>query len=209
MVASAPGTDFDGKPVEAAGRNFYLGGSPATYCPQSVVAFCPPGNVTAFSGGSLVSSIIPLLPPMRILCTCSPPRTASYAVARLLYLYPLLIIIIVRLSKYQVANSYTSIRLAMLVLHRLIRSVTPLARSLEDSISRGVRPHHSQAILFSLVRRFCTGAGKLTRSLRKLQVSAQTARNSLSWPRTTRDLALGNIFRGSMRCCVPVATITL
>lgn len=53
LVASAPGTEFDGETVEAAGRNFFLGGSPATYCPTSVGPNCPPGNVTAFAGSSL------------------------------------------------------------------------------------------------------------------------------------------------------------
>jgi hypothetical protein len=43
--ASLPGNALDGLPVNAAGEGFFLGGSPATYCPTVVGAACP--NVTA------------------------------------------------------------------------------------------------------------------------------------------------------------------
>ena len=43
--ASLPGNALDGLPVNAAGEGFFLGGSPATYCPTVVGVACP--NVTA------------------------------------------------------------------------------------------------------------------------------------------------------------------
>lgn len=48
-------------PMQARGQNFYLGGSPATYCPQAPVTECPSGLDTVFAGlGALVR--LPLLP---------------------------------------------------------------------------------------------------------------------------------------------------
>lgn len=42
--------------MQARGQNFYLGGSPATYCPQPPVTECPAGLATIFAGlGGLVS----------------------------------------------------------------------------------------------------------------------------------------------------------
>jgi hypothetical protein len=42
-------------PMQARGQNFYLGGSPATYCPQPPVTECPSGLDTVFAGlGALV-----------------------------------------------------------------------------------------------------------------------------------------------------------
>jgi hypothetical protein len=42
-------------PMQARGQNFYLGGSPATYCPQPPVMDCPSGLDTVFAGlGALV-----------------------------------------------------------------------------------------------------------------------------------------------------------
>jgi hypothetical protein len=43
--ASLPGNALDGLPVNAAGEAFFLGGSPATYCPTVVGVACP--NATA------------------------------------------------------------------------------------------------------------------------------------------------------------------
>jgi hypothetical protein len=42
-------------PMQARGFNFYLGGSPAVYCPQPPVTSCPSGETTIFNGlGGLV-----------------------------------------------------------------------------------------------------------------------------------------------------------
>jgi hypothetical protein len=38
-------------PIQARGLHFWVGGEPATYCPSVVEPHCPPGKVTAFSGG--------------------------------------------------------------------------------------------------------------------------------------------------------------
>lgn len=39
--------EIDGKSMEARGYGFWLGGEPATYCPENVGDVCPPGNETA------------------------------------------------------------------------------------------------------------------------------------------------------------------
>lgn len=56
--AAFPGGER-GPPIQARGSRFYLGGEPATYCPPQVGSDCPPGKVTAFSGGGygLVCSV--------------------------------------------------------------------------------------------------------------------------------------------------------
>ncbi|KAN0085582.1 hypothetical protein V8E54_002049 [Elaphomyces granulatus] len=44
-------------PIQARGLRFWLGGEPATYCPPVVEPHCPPGKVTAFSGGGYGLSV--------------------------------------------------------------------------------------------------------------------------------------------------------
>ena len=58
VTARHPGREHvDKLPMQAAGRAFWLGGSPATYCPEIVGDNCPPGNATVILGlNSLVSS---------------------------------------------------------------------------------------------------------------------------------------------------------
>jgi len=49
--ASDPGYhEIDHQPIQAAGRSFWVGGQPSTYCPTVVIS-CPPGNITVFGGG--------------------------------------------------------------------------------------------------------------------------------------------------------------
>jgi hypothetical protein len=49
LTVYQPGSPLDGEVVNAVGEAFYLGGSPATYCPTTVQE-CPPGNQTIFAG---------------------------------------------------------------------------------------------------------------------------------------------------------------
>lgn len=57
VIASRPDAPFHLLPLNAAGFNFTLGGSPAIYCPN-VPMECPAGNVTAFYGsGTMVSDM--------------------------------------------------------------------------------------------------------------------------------------------------------
>jgi len=50
FAASLPGSPLDGQVINAAGNLFYLGlSSPATYCPSTVVANCPPVTGTVAS----------------------------------------------------------------------------------------------------------------------------------------------------------------
>jgi len=58
-TASLPGSNLDGLPVNAAGRFFWLGGSPASYCP-TVVPHCPVVTQTVIAddfGGLAVSKL--------------------------------------------------------------------------------------------------------------------------------------------------------
>jgi hypothetical protein len=45
-----PGSPLNGQIVNAAAEAFYLGGSPATYCPLTNQTLCPVGNQTIFAG---------------------------------------------------------------------------------------------------------------------------------------------------------------
>jgi len=45
--------------MNAAGESFYLGGATESYCPDSVVADCPPGNETAFLGLGALDTEVP------------------------------------------------------------------------------------------------------------------------------------------------------
>ena len=38
--------EIDGKSIEARGYGFWLGGEPATYCPENIGDKCPPGKET-------------------------------------------------------------------------------------------------------------------------------------------------------------------
>lgn len=53
LVAHAPGTPLDGKPVNANGLAFWIGKSTQSYCPESVLppGACPPGNQTVVAIG--------------------------------------------------------------------------------------------------------------------------------------------------------------
>jgi hypothetical protein len=56
VMSARSGSPVHLLPMQARGSNFYLGGSPATYCPQPPVTSCPAGLDTIFGGlGSLVS----------------------------------------------------------------------------------------------------------------------------------------------------------
>ncbi|KAL1953326.1 hypothetical protein VTO42DRAFT_3006 [Malbranchea cinnamomea] len=46
-------------PVQAAGQKFWLGGYPATYCPEQVGDACPPGNKTVITGLSYLDVLVP------------------------------------------------------------------------------------------------------------------------------------------------------
>ncbi|PGH10542.1 hypothetical protein AJ80_07488 [Polytolypa hystricis UAMH7299] len=46
-------------PMQAAGRHFWLGGKPSTYCPVQVGDNCPPGNHTVISGLTSLSVLVP------------------------------------------------------------------------------------------------------------------------------------------------------
>ena len=54
-----PGFEVVHQYWQAAGERFYLGGSPATYCPDSVEETndCPPGNATVFTGSGFLVRI--------------------------------------------------------------------------------------------------------------------------------------------------------
>ena len=55
VISARSGSPIHLMPLNAAGQNFYLGGSAATYCPLTNQTQCPPGQVTAFLGlGALV-----------------------------------------------------------------------------------------------------------------------------------------------------------
>jgi hypothetical protein len=45
-------------PIQARGLRFWLGGEPATYCPQPPVVHCPPGKVTALGVGNSRSGLV-------------------------------------------------------------------------------------------------------------------------------------------------------
>jgi hypothetical protein len=49
--ASLPGNAFDGQPINAAGEAFWIGGSPATYCPTEVNPNCPNVTGTVLAAG--------------------------------------------------------------------------------------------------------------------------------------------------------------
>ncbi len=51
VKAFLPGNTFDGKAINAAGEAFYIGGSPATYCPTEVIPNCPNVTGTVFAAG--------------------------------------------------------------------------------------------------------------------------------------------------------------
>ncbi|MCJ1236353.1 hypothetical protein MMC14_004334 [Varicellaria rhodocarpa] len=54
ILASAPGTIFDLKPIQAAGQSFIVGPSIASsYCPLQQQSACPAGTTTSFAGDSL------------------------------------------------------------------------------------------------------------------------------------------------------------
>lgn len=56
VLSTRSGSPIHLRSMQARGGNFYLGGSPTTYCPQPPVPNCPSGLATIFSGlGSLVS----------------------------------------------------------------------------------------------------------------------------------------------------------
>ena len=63
IKASLPGSTLDGLPVNAAGQAFWLGGSPASYCP-TVVPHCPNVTETIFAGGltELFVSVFSIVP---------------------------------------------------------------------------------------------------------------------------------------------------
>lgn len=59
LTVYQPGSPLDGQAVNAAGEAFYLGGSPATYCPLTDQTLCPAGNQTIFAGmGALFVSTL-------------------------------------------------------------------------------------------------------------------------------------------------------
>lgn len=58
VTAARSGSPIHLLPLQAAGQSFWLGGSPATYCPAGEGIVCPPGTETVIVGASaLVSSI--------------------------------------------------------------------------------------------------------------------------------------------------------
>ncbi|EGD93305.1 secreted protein [Trichophyton mentagrophytes] len=60
VTARHPGREnVDKLPMQAAGRAFWLGGSPATYCPEIVGDNCPPGNATVILGLNSLSVLVP------------------------------------------------------------------------------------------------------------------------------------------------------
>lgn len=52
LTVYQPGSALHGEVVNAAGEAFFLGGSPATYCPLTDPTLCPVGNQTIFAGMS-------------------------------------------------------------------------------------------------------------------------------------------------------------
>lgn len=55
VISARSGSPVHLLPMQAREQNFYLGGSPATYCPQPPVTNCPSGMDTIFGGlGGLV-----------------------------------------------------------------------------------------------------------------------------------------------------------
>ena len=58
LVAHAPGTPLDGKPVNANGLAFWVGKPTLSYCPEEVLppGACPPGNQTVVAIGEDVSA---------------------------------------------------------------------------------------------------------------------------------------------------------
>lgn len=63
LNASLPGSDLNGLPVNAAGEAFYLGGSPASYCPTEVGVACPNVTATVVAAG-LTALFVSSTPPM-------------------------------------------------------------------------------------------------------------------------------------------------
>jgi hypothetical protein len=51
VKASLPGNTFDGQDINAAGEAFWIGGSPATYCPSEVNPNCPNVTGTVLAAG--------------------------------------------------------------------------------------------------------------------------------------------------------------
>jgi hypothetical protein len=55
VMSARSGSPIHLLPIQARGFNFYLGGSPGSYCPQTPVPTCPSGEETIFTGlGGLV-----------------------------------------------------------------------------------------------------------------------------------------------------------
>lgn len=61
LTASLPDSDLNGLPVNAAGEAFYLGGSPASYCPTQVGVACPNVTETVFAAGLTALFVSPTL----------------------------------------------------------------------------------------------------------------------------------------------------
>jgi len=61
LRAIKPGSEIHLLPLNARGLTFQLGGDPAAYCPTQIEekgATCPPGNITAVNGCSMVCKLI-------------------------------------------------------------------------------------------------------------------------------------------------------
>jgi hypothetical protein len=95
LTASLPDSDLDGLPVNADGEAFYLGGSPASYCPIEESIVCPNVTATVFAAG-LTALFVGHFP--------SPP----------------FLILMVHRSRFLVVNKSTSKQMARLVSLKLI-----------------------------------------------------------------------------------------
>ncbi len=59
VISVRSGSPIHLLPMQARGFNFYLGGSPSSYCPQPLVTSCPSGEDTIYSGlGGLVRVVL-------------------------------------------------------------------------------------------------------------------------------------------------------
>ncbi|KAJ9294599.1 hypothetical protein DTO271G3_6867 [Paecilomyces variotii] len=59
VTAARSGSPIHLLPLEAAGQSFWLGGSPATYCPTGEGIVCPPGTDTVIVGASALDVEVP------------------------------------------------------------------------------------------------------------------------------------------------------
>ncbi|KAF1357823.1 hypothetical protein EJ07DRAFT_126720 [Lizonia empirigonia] len=62
VISSRSASPIHLLPLTARDGKFYLGGTPSSYCPESVGASCPSGNTTTFIGGDKTLSLGVVVP---------------------------------------------------------------------------------------------------------------------------------------------------